>query len=182
MNYKGLFIGLTTIDIQYFVDKFPDSNKKIKTKPPEILVGGPATNAAVAFSKLNNSAILASAVGQNSFSNFIDTDFVQTNIKHYDFAGQKEINPVIASVVTANNGERNIFTHNPEKIESSISADELFKKIQPDILLLDGFYPEFSIDCAQTANKKGIPVVLDCGSWKPQYNKLLVTAHWIRSI
>jgi sugar/nucleoside kinase (ribokinase family) len=173
MKYKGLFIGLTTIDIQYFVDYFPVSNKKIKTKPPEILVGGPATNAAVAFSYLNNSASLASAFGENSFKSYLKDDFKNVNIDYFDLVKNKTINPVIASVVTASSGERNIFTHNPEKIESSISAVELFNNLEPDILLLDGFYPEFSIDCAQIANNKKIPVILDCGSWKPQYNELL---------
>ena len=67
MQYSGLFIGLTTIDIQYFVDTFPESNRKVKTEAPEIFVGGPATNAAVAFAKLNNGAFLASPVGKNPF-------------------------------------------------------------------------------------------------------------------
>ena len=53
MKKNGLFLGLTTIDIQYFVDSFPASNVKVKTHPPEIMVGGPATNAAVAFAHLN---------------------------------------------------------------------------------------------------------------------------------
>ena len=68
MQYRGLFIGLTTIDIQYFVETFPGSNRKVKTATPDILVGGPATNAAVAFAHLNGRAFLASAAGRNSFS------------------------------------------------------------------------------------------------------------------
>ncbi len=172
MKYNGLFIGLTTIDIQYFVDEFPESNKKIKTNAPEILVGGPATNAAVAFAKLNNGAFLASALGQNSFSKFFELDFKQTNVSHFDIIKQQKLNPVIASVVTSNNGERNIFTHNPEKIKPNITVEELFNCVSPDIILLDGFYPEFSIDCARLAHKNRIPVVLDCGSWKPQYNNI----------
>ena len=52
MKHRALFVGLTTIDIQYFVNEFPASNRKIKTNPPDLFVGGPATNAAVAFAKL----------------------------------------------------------------------------------------------------------------------------------
>ena len=29
------------------------------------------------------------------------------------------------------------------------------------------------MDCARLANERKIPVVLDCGSWKPQYEELL---------
>ena len=174
MDYRGLFVGLTTIDIQYFVDSFPGSNQKVKTNPPKILVGGPATNAAVAFAYLNNGTFLATASGINSFSQFIKNDFKTTNIEHFDLVGSQKTNPVIASVITSNNnGDRNIVTHNPIEIQPNISPSELFQTVNPQILLLDGFYPEFSLSCAKLAKNNGIPVVLDCGSWKPQYSVLL---------
>ena len=172
--FRGLFVGLTTIDIQYLVDNYPPSNKKVKTNPPEILVGGPATNAAVAFSFLNKNAFLASATGNNSFSGFIENDYKTAGIQHFNLTENQYKNPVIASVVTSReNGNRNIFTHHPETINPSITPEYLFDKTNPQILLLDGFYPEFSIDCARLAKEKGIPVVADGGSWKPQYSELI---------
>lgn len=174
MQFNGLFIGLTTIDIQYFVDLFPESNKKVKTLEPDILVGGPATNAAVAFSHLNNGAYLASALGGNSFNSFVENDFYITKIKHFDLVDGQNVNPVIASVVTSNNnGDRNIFTHHPGKIQSGISVNRLFTNVKPDIILLDGFYPEFSIECAKLAKRNNATVVIDGGSWKPQYKELI---------
>lgn len=173
MQYNGLFIGLTTIDIQYYVDEFPPSNKKIKTNPPDILVGGPATNAAVAFSHLNQGANLATVVGENSFSSFIKEDFQFNNIKLIDVAESKNVNPIVASVVTSRNGDRNIFTHNPPVEVVNAGIYDLVTNVKPDILLLDGFYPELSLLGAKWANKKHIPVVIDCGSWKPQYKALL---------
>lgn len=176
-KFQGLFIGLTTIDIQYFVEEFPKSNVKIKTAPPEILVGGPATNAAVAFAYLNNHAFLASPVGENSFTSFTKSDFVNTKISHIDLVEGQYVNPVIASVITSNkNGDRNIFTHNPNSIDSEISVKQLFTDVKPEILLLDGFFPEFSIECSEYARSNNIPVILDGGSWKPQYNLLIDNA------
>jgi len=173
VKFRGLFIGLTTIDIQFFVDHYPKSNVKIKTRPPSVLVGGPATNAAVAFAKLNKGAFLASATGQNAFAGYISRDFEQNQINSFDLINQQEVNPVIATVVTAGNGERNILTHNPAKIKASLSGKTLLDKTQPEIVLLDGFYPEISIDCAKEANAKNIPVVIDAGSWKIQYLEIL---------
>ncbi|WP_346863622.1 PfkB family carbohydrate kinase [uncultured Draconibacterium sp.] len=173
MQYRGLFIGLTTIDIQYFVDTFPQSNIKVKTNPPDILVGGPATNAAVAFSYLNGGANLATAIGDNSFTAFIQKDFNRTQIDCVDLVAAQKNNPVVASVITSENGDRNIFTYNPAEIKSEINVEQLFETTDPQVILLDGFYPEFGIQCAQLAKERGIPVVLDCGSWKPQYNVLL---------
>lgn len=173
MKYRALFIGLTTIDIQYFTDTFPASNVKVKTQAPELLVGGPATNAAVAFAMLNNGVHLVSAIGNNSFSEIISNDFAKTKITSFDIIDGQNANPVLASVITSENGDRNIFTHNPETIKPTISAKELFEKVNPEIVLIDGFYPEFSVECATIAKQKSIPVVLDCGSWKPQYETLL---------
>ncbi len=172
--FRGLFCGLTTVDIQHFVSSFPVANKKIKSLPPEIFIGGPATNAAVAFSCLNGNAFLASATGTNSFSKTIEDDFMYTNIVHYDLAKKQEYKPVIASVVTSlDNGDRNIFTHHPERIQPTILPGELLKQTKPQIILADGFYPEFSIELLRQAYSRNIPVVLDCGSWKNQYETML---------
>jgi sugar/nucleoside kinase (ribokinase family) len=150
------------------------SNKKIKTAAPELLVGGPATNAAVAFSKVNGGAYLATAVGEHPFRNFCAEDFNLTHISHFDISENHNTKPVLASVVTSvNSGERNIFTHNPEEIIPLYSPEELFENTKPEIILIDSFYPEFSIDCGRLAKDRGIPVVLDGGSWKPQYEALL---------
>jgi len=174
MLYNGLFIGLTTIDIQYFVDVYPESNQKVKTKPPEILVGGPATNAAVAFSKLNRGAYLVSPSGNNPFSEFIKQDFKKTGIRHTDPIKSQNKNAVLATVITSeNNGDRTVFSHHPETLGIDYHIDALFTNVKYQIVLLDGFYPEIAVAAARKANEKRIPVVLDCGSWKPQLEELI---------
>lgn len=173
MKYRGLFIGLSTIDIQYFVEEYPPANIKIKTNAPQLLVGGPAANAAVTFSHLNNGADLLTAIGDNPFTNYFLSDFRETNIRHLDIIDGHKNKPVLASIITSKNGERNIFTNNPQVIKPVISAENIFRETNPEIVLLDGFYPEVAIDCAKIAKSKNIPVVLDCGSWKKQYEKLL---------
>lgn len=174
MQYNGLFIGLTTIDIQYFVDVYPGSNQKVKTNPPEILVGGPATNAAVAFSKLNSGAHLVSPSGNNSFSEFIKKDIVKTGISHTDPIKSQNKNAVLATVITSeNNGDRTVYSHHPEPLNTDFQLNKLFTNVKPQIVLLDGFYPEIAISSARMASEKQIPVVLDCGSWKPQLEQLI---------
>jgi len=178
MKYRALFFGLTTIDIQYFVEEFPEANKKIKSDAPEIMVGGPAANAAVAFSLLNNGTHFISSIGKGPFSSLIREDFATTNLKFTDFSSDDK-EPIIASVVTSANGDRNIFTHYPEAVIPGIDANELLVKVNPEIILLDGFYPEFGISLAKQASNRNIPVVLDCGSWKPQYSDLLKYTHTV---
>lgn len=173
MKHKALFVGLTTIDIQYFVDDIPIANTKVKTDIPNILVGGPATNAAVAFAYLNKMATLASPNGLNAFSSFIDQDLNRVGVEHFDLAYGQEFETILATVLTSKNGDRTIVTHNPKEVESTISPLKLIDLVQPEILLIDGFYPEFSVECARICSERNIPVVSDCGSWKPQFNELL---------
>lgn len=179
-KFNGLFLGLTTIDIQYFVEEFPKSNLKIKTQAPDILVGGPAANAAVTFARLNGSSTLATAVGNNSFTDFIVTDFQKAGVQPIDLVDGSGFNPILATVVTSSkNGDRNIFTHNPGQINAKITGEQLIDSNKPDILMLDGFYYETGLECAEIAKTRNIPIVLDCGSWKPQYEELIEYADFV---
>ena len=173
MKHKALFVGLTTIDIQYFIDDIPVVNTKIKTGNPDILVGGPATNAAVAFAYLNKTATLASPAGLNAFSSFIDQDLNRVGVDHFDLAYGQEFETILATVLTSKNGDRTIVTHNPKEVKSTISPQKLIDLVKPQVVLIDGFYPEFSIECVRICREKEIPVVADCGSWKPQFADLL---------
>ncbi|WP_319502803.1 PfkB family carbohydrate kinase [uncultured Draconibacterium sp.] len=173
MKHRALFVGLTTIDIQYFIDDIPIANTKIKTGNPDILVGGPATNAAVAFAYLNKTATLASPAGLNAFSSFIDQDLNSVGVDHFDLAYGQEFETILATVLTSKNGDRTIVTHNPTEVKSTISPQKLIDLVEPQIVLIDGFYPEFSLECVRICKERGIPVVADCGSWKPQFDELL---------
>ncbi|TAG00060.1 MAG: sugar kinase, partial [Oscillatoriales cyanobacterium] len=55
----GLFLGLATLDLIYLASKPPGENQKVVAVDSTIAAGGPATNAAVAFSGLGNAAVLA---------------------------------------------------------------------------------------------------------------------------
>ncbi|MCW0482145.1 PfkB family carbohydrate kinase [Gaoshiqia sediminis] len=169
-----LFIGLTTLDIQYFVDEFPGSNTKVKTAPPQLLVGGPATNAAVAYAFFAGKAPLVTVIGDNTFRPYFEADFDQCGIDVVDVLNQTRVNPVLATVVTSKeSGNRTIFTHNPIDVPPGFDAKPILNKYSPDILLIDGFYPELALPLCREAKKKGILVIFDGGSWKEHLYELL---------
>lgn len=170
---QALFFGLTTLDIQYCLDEFPAANVKVKTGSPEIFVGGPATNAAVAFAALNGEARLIAAIGQSPFRSVFDDDFRSCGIQFIDLVKDQQFQPVLATVITSSGGERTIFTHNPGKLDISLNEKKLFDEHQPELLMLDGFYPEVAIKLAREARSRQIPVVFDGGSWKPHLPELL---------
>ena len=59
---KGLFAGISTVDIQFYVNEFPDSNTKNKTLSTRVDIGGPAANAAVTFAMLGGKAKLVTTI------------------------------------------------------------------------------------------------------------------------
>ena len=170
---QALFFGLTTLDIQYCLDEFPSANVKVKTDPPLFFVGGPATNAAVAFAALNGGAALITAIGQNPFRSIFADDFQSCGIEWTDLMLEQQCKPVMATVVTSSGGDRTIFTHHPAKLDILLDEKKLFDQHRPELLMLDGFYPEVAIKLASEARRRQIPVVFDGGSWKPHLPELL---------
>jgi sugar/nucleoside kinase (ribokinase family) len=170
---RALFFGLATLDIQYYLDEFPQENVKVKTAPPAFFVGGPATNAAVAFAALNGEAQLITAIGQSAFQPLFLDDFRSTQIRCTDLLNEQQAQPVLATVITTSGGNRTIFTHNPEKLNVSLDEKSLFYEYQPELLMLDGFYPEVAVALAREARNRQIPVVFDGGSWKAHLPDLL---------
>ena len=174
MNKKILFIGLTTVDIQYFVDEFPLPNQKLKTEPPHIYVGGPAANAAITCSFLNGKADLITCIGENAFSHFIKDDFIQNNICVFDFAENKSFSPIIASIITTiKNSDRSVISHFPAKTEYDNLAVQEFGISDYQLVMTDGFYPAIALPVCRIAHEQGIPVILDGGSWKPGIEEIL---------
>ena len=49
-SFKGLFVGLVTLDLIYLAESPPKNNQKLVADDYLVAAGGPVTNAAVAFS------------------------------------------------------------------------------------------------------------------------------------
>ena len=173
MAKKGLFIGLTTVDIQYFVDKFPQPNTKVKAEIPLLAAGGPAANAAITFSHLGGEADFLTCIGQNTFQKLILEDFKKYHINAIDFIDDENFSPIVATVITTtSNSDRTILTHHPEAVQKQMTKD-IVKIKDYAFIFVDGFYSELAIPICIEAKKLGIPVIFDGGSWKPQLPDLI---------
>lgn len=168
-----LFAGLATIDIQYFTDRLPGPNEKLKSAPPTLLCGGPALNAAVSFAFLNESAVLLSAIGKNPFTNFIVQDLNFHGVTAVDFMEDEQVDIPLATVITNAKGERSILSHHPEDHAYKLNPAVLLKEKNVSCVMIDGFYPKMSLNLCKAAREAGAEVILDGGSWKDNLNDLL---------
>ena len=166
MSYQGLFIGATTLDLIYKSDCPLPKNKKVVALDYLTAAGGPATNAAVAFSSFNNRAKLLSVIGQHPLAELIKGDLNDCAVEIIDLAAERTESPPISSiVVTANTGERAVIATKTTKYQDDRSiTEDILNSV--DIILIDGHQIEASLTLAEIAANRNIPVVLDGGSWK----------------
>jgi sugar/nucleoside kinase (ribokinase family) len=181
---KGLFAGLSTIDIQYVADRYPHVNTKTLVSNNAFYLGGPAANAAITFSNLGGDATLATSVGKHLFTEFILGELHKNHVKLFDVSAFTVTKPVISAVITSGaKGDRTVLTTYPEPCNAEAAEDksliDRFCKSELrnyDIMLLDCFYISHSARIAREAKKREIPVVVDAGSWKNGMEELIEIA------
>jgi len=175
----GLFLGLATLDLVYLAEKPPGENQKVVATDCTIAAGGPATNAAVAFSGLGNAAVLAAVLGTQAIAQLIKNDLNQYNVRIVDLApGRSDSPPVSSIIVTQGTGGRSVISINATKsqVDSQTINQDILTSV--NIVLIDGHQIPASTEIAQLAKSKNIPIVLDAGSWKPGLDEILPFVEW----
>jgi sugar/nucleoside kinase (ribokinase family) len=170
----GLFVGLAAVDVSYMVDEIPRRNQKISVAAQQINAGGPATNPAITFAFLGGKASLVTGIGSHPLSAVIRNDLRLRSVSIHDLARTRRDAPPISSIlVDRPSGERTVVSANAAVFSP---LDGEFSQGWLDgvsIVEVDGQYMPACIAAAKAARARGIPVVLDSGSWKTGMEKLL---------
>jgi len=173
-THCGLFVGLVTLDLVYLVTSALSDNQKIVASDYTVAAGGPATNAAVTFSRLGNQANLLGVVGAHPITQLIQADLASYEVAIADLDPDRSEPPSISSIiVTQSTGERAVVSINALKsqVESDRLPQDLLSGI--DVVLIDGHQMAVGQSVAKLAKAKGIPVAIDGGSWKPGFEYIL---------
>ncbi len=169
----GLFVGLVTLDMVYLAEYAPQSNQKIVASDYIVCAGGPATNAAVTFSHLGNQATLLGIVGADPITQLIRTDLESYGVAIADLAPGQIQPPPISSIIVSPGGERAVISINA--VKNQVEPDQILADLlqSVDIVLIDGHQMAVGEAIARLAKASNIPVVIDGGSWKPGFEKVL---------
>lgn len=173
-SYHGLFVGLVTLDLVYLAKSPPSNNQKIVASDYTVSSGGPATNAAVTFSYLGNQATLLGVVGNHPISKLIRADLATYKVEIADLEPiTTEPPPVSSIIVTQGTGERAVISINAlnSQVEAECICADILHLV--DIVLIDGHQMAIGEAIATLAKANNIPVVIDGGSWKPGFEKVL---------
>lgn len=161
-----LCVGLTTLDVTQRVDAFPAPGEKVRSLDAVLSPGGPAANAARAVAALGGSAALLTALGADALG-----DFVRASLAPVAVTAVPGTTPVSMVVVRDADGERTVVSRNASVPVTAPELDGLLDGV--DVMLVDGHHDGLAIPAAREAKARGLPVVLDAGSWKPVLDHLL---------
>jgi len=168
---RGVFFGLTTIDLIYPVESYPSEDSKTNVSELHTFLGGPATNAAITFAALGGKSTLISAVGNGPWASFIKDRFVRHNINHIDLAEGQHFTPTISSILSnQRSGLRTILTAKAQLLDSITEPQIELGAF--DIYCLDGFNGPTARSMLEK-KPANIPVVYDGGSYKEHTEELI---------
>jgi sugar/nucleoside kinase (ribokinase family) len=170
---KGVFVGLSTIDLVYEVDEFPVGDSKITARSQSVFVGGPAANAAIAFRHLGGDATLVTVVGRHPLAGLIHEELARYSIRLIDLNRDFEGLPVLSAVVVNQAGQRNVVSANASGMTLPSLQIDSAVITSSSILLVDGHFMQASQAWADAARRSEVRVVLDGGSWKDGMDALL---------
>ncbi|MEM1168814.1 MAG: sugar kinase [Cyanobacteria bacterium P01_H01_bin.35] len=174
MTKTGLFVGLITLDLIYLTPTYPDKNQKVVAANYAVTAGGPATNAAVTFSYFNNQTTLLCGLGNHPITHLIKADLEKHNVTIQDLDKNRSEPPPVSSIITTQDtGDRAVISINAVKsqISKELISPDIIDNI--DIVLIDGHQMAASLEVAQLAKSKNIPIVIDGGSWKSGFEEIL---------
>lgn len=171
---SAVFLGLSTVDVIYSIESLPQENSKSVALQQEVSCGGPAANAAITCAFLGANSTLVSSVGAHPLASIIQNELARFKVSLHDLDPTSVEIPAISSIfVTRRTGARTIISGHatrkqlpPGKLPSSILGDAA-------ILLVDGHELSHAILATSEAKARGVPVVLDGGTWDDRIEQLL---------
>jgi len=174
MPKNALFVGMVTLDLVYLSAKLPGNNQKVVASDYTVAAGGPATNAAVTFSYLGNQATILGVVGTHPITHLIRSDLESQGVAIADLNPTTTQPPPVSSIiVTESTGDRAVISINATKSQASSNQVPAALYSGIDLVLIDGHQMTTGYAIAQFAKNNNIPVVIDGGSWKPGFEKIL---------
>jgi sugar/nucleoside kinase (ribokinase family) len=170
---RVLFIGRSTLDALYRIDRFPAEDTKIFACDFHAAAGGPALNAAITHALLGGEAMLVSAVGSGSWAAAVRAELARHGIALLDLAeGTSYETPLCTVLLNAATGSRTVV--NPPVSDAPLQPlaavwqqalpanwDPL-----PPVILTDGFHLDLALPFLAAYRAAGSAVCLDGGSWK----------------
>ena len=170
MSVSGIFVGFATLDVLHLIDRLPERDELVHACDELISAGGGAANAAVAFAALGGRPTLFSPCGGSSVASLAMGDLKTHGVRVLDCAPGAPSGLGVSSIlVDRSTGERAIITTSGFSGVCVMPKFPLSLVSGCRVLLWDGQHRELALPLIRAVRLRGIPVVADCGIWKPWF-------------
>lgn len=177
---RGLFVGLTTLDVVQLVERLPAPDEKVRALDDMLAAGGPAANAAVGFAALGGDATLLTRAPDGPAWQLIAADLDACGVRVVRAPSATLAQVTTASIlVTAGTGERAVVSSQDRAhLADAAPPDptpvlDLLEVDGFDVVEVDGHHADLAEPILRRARAAGVPTLLDGGSWKPSTPRLL---------
>lgn len=179
---KAVFLGMATTDFIATVPHLPRADEVFELQDLQVMGGGPAATAAVAFARLGGEALFAGAVGTDATSDALVAELDAYGVATSLTQRQPDVHaPRSVILVEAGSGKRSIMYSRGTATEPQMSDGLAAAITSAGALHLDGYHIGLALAAAGLARKHGIPVSFDGGAgdrW-PRLEELLPLVDWL---
>ncbi len=171
---RALFVGRSTYDLCFVLPRYPEQDTKSEVEGYYQAAGGPALNASIVFAALGGEANLFTASGTGEMASSMRRELDEYGVALHDAAyDQNNVLPISSILINRVTGTRTILTHAPERAIKAVTEADLDGLPRPGIVMSDGHLPELADPILRWARLRGIPTLIDGGSWKDWMPQLL---------
>jgi sugar/nucleoside kinase (ribokinase family) len=170
MQPQGLFVGLATLDLVYGLPRLPGPDEKMSADRQVIAAGGPAANAAVTYAYLGGRPTLATKLGVHPLAGVVADDLDAHGVSVHDLSPEHAGAPPVSSILSTGS-RRAVVSVNDAGSPRRATVPDL--PLGTSVLVVDGHHADVAVPVATAARERGVPVLLDAGSWKPAAVPLL---------
>jgi len=172
MNIDVLCVGHAAYDLTFAIPHHPAPDEKAFATDFAGCGGGPAANAAVTVAKLGGRSAFAGYLGQDIYGDLHLAEFHEANVDTSLVVRGTNPTP-LSTIWTKPDGNRSLVNYRVDSAnetsevgdnKTSLKTSEVLVRIQPKVVLFDGWEPDVSLPLVKLATEQGIPTVLDAGS------------------
>ncbi|MEX0348925.1 MAG: PfkB family carbohydrate kinase [Paracoccaceae bacterium] len=149
--------GLVTVDVLYFVDGPLVEGEKRRAHQAQMFAGGGALNAAVAITALGGHAILAGAIGDDVFGQFVRQELARLGVDDSLLITVPGIASAHSAVLVSASGERTITNFRDDRL----FLDPPLRDLGFDAVLVDTRWRAAAAELLPAARAAGKPAVID---------------------
>ena len=174
IEFDCLGFGVCPIDYLCVLKSYPELDDKIEAKESDVQGGGPVPTAMVTLSKLGKTATFVGRVGDDFEGEFVRKELEKESVNTNCLIIDPQMKTPKAFIwVDEKTGKRTVVLDQPELKITEPSELPFLDKIKIKYLHLDARDIDINIYLAKWAKKMGAEVILDMGSLRGEFERLL---------